>query len=102
MLNITHTMRMDQEAGAEQHTITMKGHADYDDNGKDIVCAAASFLIQTFAHVMSKWEEFTPGDVAITVTFPSGDDWAQGVLDTTLSGLRLLAISYPGHVSMTG
>lgn len=33
----------------KNYTVTMRGHADFAENGKDIVCAGASTLLYTLA-----------------------------------------------------
>lgn len=39
----------------KNYTVTMRGHADFAENGKDIVCAGASTLLYTLANTL---EEF--------------------------------------------
>jgi len=80
------------------------GHAGFAPHGRDIVCAAASALVQSAAHGITAH----CGARATVVDRPGGDyrldvprggnARAQAVLESALSGLRAIANSYPRHM----
>lgn len=49
------TIRMNSMEG--QYSVYVDGHADYEENGKDIVCAGVSALVQAFIYYCEKLEE---------------------------------------------
>lgn len=82
--------------------ITVHGHADYAEQGKDIVCAGISSLTQTFIAAVEKLtdEQFkydiSPGRADIYMENPGED--AQLLIGSFLIGCRLVAEEYPNHV----
>lgn len=92
----------------DEISLAMDGHAGYADAGSDIVCAAASILVYTFA---SRLREITGGD-GLYASLAPGEarvkvdaDWriageCTAVLDTITAGFMLLADKYPDHVSV--
>ena len=87
--------------------ITASGHADYAEEGKDIICAAVSTLIGTLALQMCEWE--TSGKVVDTeyhiggkgdsmLTFWARDDGIDYVIDYLYTGLKALSHDYPWNV----
>lgn len=81
--------------------LTASGHAGFDEIGKDIVCSAISILIQTLVAEM--------GNVADSYDFEmrGGYAWvkAEGdivvhVLDTIITGFRLLEENYPEYIEV--
>jgi len=83
------------------------GHAGFARAGKDIVCAAVSALVQTAANGVSAF----CGAVAVVHDDPRGDYRldihgggvrAQAVLESTIAGLRAIARSYRGYLTVRG
>jgi uncharacterized protein YsxB (DUF464 family) len=72
--------------------ITTKGHADYAENGKDIVCSAVSILMQTLA-IRSNSVQKSKGSMSIYTK-----DIA--ALELIVEGLKLIAETYPEHVEV--
>jgi uncharacterized protein YsxB (DUF464 family) len=99
-------VRCERERGAIVR-LTVSGHAGFAEHGNDIVCAAASALVQTAAHGVAT---FCGAARALTHDDPNGDyvlevprggnARAQAVLETTVSGLRAIARRNPGHVAV--
>jgi uncharacterized protein len=99
-------VRCQRERGAIVR-LTVSGHAGFADHGNDIVCAAASALVQTAAHGVVT---FCGSARALTHDDPSGDyvlevprggnARAQAVLESTVSGLRAIARRHPGHLAV--
>lgn len=77
----------------KQFTLVMRGHAGYDEPGKDIVCSAASILVYTLienigADRLSGWVE--EGDVMLRCRC-SEDSQERMALKVISRGLKLLA-----------
>lgn len=82
--------------------ISIMGHANYAEHGKDIVCAGVSTLAQT---LIKSIEELTtqkitydmkPGTVHIRHGNLSGI--AQALVDSFFIGVEMIATEYPNHV----
>lgn len=79
--------------------ITVDGHADYDEYGRDIICAAVSALTLTAANAV---EQFTEDQVDVeakeghfVMVFPGTISQASALLANTLVlGLQGIADSY--------
>lgn len=91
------------------HAVT--GHAGLSTVGKDIVCAAASMLTQTFAQLVYDNEDRLTDKPTITLENGNAYIYCQckdtknykhlcNWLDYTLRGYRLLAINYPEYVDI--
>ena len=83
--------------------VQMEGHAGSGEAGHDLVCAAASMLLQGCVYGLKKHgagirEQMTKGKATIYTT--RGVE-ADARVETMLDGLELLAVSYPDNVTMT-
>lgn len=91
---------------------TVRGHAEYSQDGNDIVCAAASMLAQSMMRWVQEHERLfdqihlfrvDEGDVALDVEARSE---VGGVVTAALSmvetGFHLLEEQYPGYVQFGG
>lgn len=90
-------------------TIAIRGHAEYAEAGKDIVCASVSILAMTIAQFAGTLKDeglanpeirMDKGDVYIDVnphSYTTYDDvlW---VVDNMCAGFELLAQQYPDNV----
>ena len=99
----------------EKLGITIKGHAKYDEKGKDIVCAGVSTLFYTLCNSLLKaprtWFKKEP-EMADSLTSDTGVSHikctpAEGyeayvilMYETVLTGLDLLATTYPDNVTL--
>lgn len=90
------------EIEIKSNSITVKGHANYAELGKDIVCSAVSTLFQTF---IASVEELTP-DV-ITAEIQPGNSLIRYaalspvsliLLNSFIVGVELIADNYPDYV----
>lgn len=86
-------------------SITITGHANYAEPGKDIVCAGVSTLVQT---LIQSVEELTtdqiqydmkPGEVHIK--FWCLSDPTRALVSAFFIGVKLIAGSYPDNVKLT-
>ena len=84
--------------------VTIEGHANYAEPGKDIVCAAVSALTQTFIESV---EELTADKIKYTITegkaviaFRNLSEKAQTLLNSFFIGLKMIANEYPANVQI--
>lgn len=92
-------------AEGNTHTLTVLGHANYAEYGKDIVCAGVSALVQA----LIGWAENNPhviecvsvddksGEVIIEC---QGDEDVAAVFYMTAIGMEQIAEAYPNHVDI--
>lgn len=79
------------EIRCRNNAMSIKGHAMYDEYGKDIVCAAVSVLVATFANMY---------DVNVIEDEPCNMELEWKEADTAFlrTGLKLLENTYPDNV----
>ncbi len=87
------------------HTISVSGHANYDEYGKDIVCAGVSALVQA----LMGWIEdnYDRADCInlnqkageVTISCDGGEELS-AVFNMAYIGLAQIADSYPDHVQI--
>ena len=92
-------------ADGSTHTLTVHGHANYGEYGKDIVCAGVSALVQA----LIGWAENKPyiiecisvddrgGEVLIEC---QGEEDVAAVFLMTALGIEQIADDYPQHVDI--
>lgn len=85
--------------------ISLKGHANYAERGKDIVCAGISTLVQS---LIQSIEELTTDTIQYsmspgTVDIKHGNlsEQAQLLMDSFFVGVNLIADEYPENVRVT-
>ena len=85
--------------------ITVSGHAEYAEHGKDIVCAAISTLTQV---LIASAEELTAADIKHAVTsgytvidIKESTERAQVLIDSFFIGCQMVAEQYPEYVRVT-
>ena len=86
--------------------VSIKGHADYDTYGKDIVCAAVSSIVTT---AINSILALTPDEIKydthdgnVSITVVGDDDIAQKLLNVMLNMLKELARDYPKNIKIGG
>lgn len=94
----------------DRHRVTMKGHASFDEMGKDIVCASASTLLYTIATFVNNMKEARHTKSPI-IKLENGDAFIECdvaskykshvmlVFDAICGGFELLSRQYPQNVS---
>lgn len=87
-----------------RYGVEIDGHADYAPSGEDVVCAAASMLFYTLAKRMM---DINPPGLVVEleggksfVSCAPGNERADEALATIRTGLRMLAMQYPDHVTL--
>lgn len=85
--------------------ITISGHAQYAEIGKDIVCAGVSALVQTLIQSIEELTtdtiqyDMSPGTVDIKFRDLSED--AQLLVNSFFVGVQMIADEYPDNVKVT-
>lgn len=89
----------------QQDRITVSGHAEYAEHGKDIVCAAISTLTQV---LIASVEELTAADIKPAVNsgytvidMEESTERAQVLIDSFFIGCQMVAEQYPEYVRVT-
>jgi uncharacterized protein YsxB (DUF464 family) len=87
----------------------VKGHAGFDDYGKDIVCSAVSVVVQSnllgLREVAGIDIDYSAGQGELVCMLPRGldsenKDKARLLLGTMYLTLRNIADNYPGNISL--
>lgn len=88
-----------------QNSISIKGHANYAEHGKDIVCAAVSALTQTLT---ASIEELTDDEIkynlspgTVDINHKELSKQAQILISSFFIGIQMIADAYPEHVKLT-
>ena len=103
-------LKIDIGKKGNRFSLKMDGHCGFDDEGKDIVCAAASILCLTLERVIRENEDKlirTP-DVDIKkgsckIEFEAKDEYTAALTNvfyTVDSGFRILASQYPENIQI--
>ena len=106
MINITYR--------PDKKEVKIKGHANYDEKGKDIICAGVSVLFFTLANALlkapDKWFKKQP-EMADSKASETGVSYikctpAKGyevyvtlAYETVLTGMELMATTYPDYIT---
>lgn len=84
--------------------ITITGHANYAEAGKDIVCAGVSTLVQ---NLIQSIEELTADKIqydmqpgTVHIKYGNLSEQAQLLADSFFVGVRLIADEYPDNVKI--
>jgi uncharacterized protein YsxB (DUF464 family) len=86
-------------------SLYVKGHANYADNGKDIVCSAVSCLCISLANTLlaagveKQCFRIEDGSFFVSTTVTENQAYAEGAFDTAVNGLQMIADQYPNHVT---
>lgn len=87
------------------HTLTVTGHANYAEYGKDIVCAGISSIVQALIGWLEenyyKANNITvnPKEGEVIISCEGGEDLA-AVFHMASIGLEQIADSYPDHMQI--
>ena len=98
-------VRARYRAEDNRHTLTVLGHANYGEYGKDIVCAGVSALVQALIGWIEEnsWKaeciSVDPKDGEVVIACEGGEDVA-AVFYMASIGLAQIADSYPDYVQI--
>ena len=86
-------------------TLYVKGHANYAESGKDIVCSAVSCLCISLANTMlaagveKRCFRMEDGSFYMSAAIAENQAYAEGAFDMAVNGLQMIAEQYPDHVT---
>ena len=84
--------------------ITFRGHANYDEFGKDIVCAASSATVLTSINAMlsinEKAIDVIQDDNNIDITILENDNITNKLIDNMLMSLKSIQEQYPKNIEI--
>ena len=84
--------------------IEIKGHALYDDYGKDIVCSAVSSIVTTTINGIISIDEdailYQVSDGKIVVKIKKDDEITLKLIDNMIDLLKKLSIDYPDNIKI--
>ena len=84
--------------------ITLKGHAMYEDYGKDIVCAAVSSITTTTINACISLDkdsiEYKQGSDELIINIKNKDKNTLKLIDNMISMLKELEQSYPKNINI--
>ena len=87
------------------HTLTVIGHANYGEYGKDIVCAGISSIVQALIgwieenYYKANCISVSPKEGEVIISCEGGEDVA-AVFQMASIGLAQIADSYPDHMQI--
>lgn len=87
-----------------QHTLTVKGHANYAAYGKDIVCAGISSLVQALIGWLEEYH-YKVENVSVDtkgggVTISAEGEEVTSIFQMVAIGLEQIADAYPNHIQI--
>lgn len=84
--------------------ITLIGHADYDDFGKDIVCSAASSIVTTTINAIIKFNKdyisYEEETNRFTITINTWNEVVNNLITNMLDLLKELENDYPSNIKI--
>lgn len=84
--------------------ITITGHANYDDAGKDIVCASVSSIVISSINCALRFNkdslEYKESTDKLEIRVLSSDESTKIVMDNMISMLRELEEEYPKNIKI--
>lgn len=84
--------------------ITIKGHADYDEAGKDIVCSSVSSIVTTSVNAIlifgKKTIEYKVSEGLVNIDIIRDDDTTRKLIDNMIALLTELSNDYPNNIKV--
>lgn len=85
-------------------SIVIKGHAEYDDYGKDIVCSSVSSITTTTVNAILMFNEHTikynVKEGLVTIDIIGNDEATKKLLDNMINLLTELSNDYPKNIKV--
>lgn len=84
--------------------LSVFGHANYAESGKDIVCSAVSSLCTAFANTLLQYGvpkvciRLEDGNVFVNAYIKENHHYCEGAYDMVTMGLSQISEQYPDHV----
>ena len=87
-----------------KNKIEIKGHALYDDYGKDIVCSAVSSIVTTTINGIISINEdailYQVSDGKIVIKIKKDDEITSKLIDNMIDLLKKLSFDYPNNIKI--
>ena len=87
-----------------EKNISILGHADYDDYGKDIVCAAVSSVVMCSVEAISQFDinavDIRQSNDKLEIIINKHDDITQKLIDNMLNCLKEIEKKYPKNIQI--
>ena len=87
-----------------KENISILGHANYDDYGKDIVCAAVSSVVMCSVEAISSFDinavDITQDNDKLEIIINKTDDTTQKLITNMLNCLKELEKKYPKNIKI--
>ncbi len=84
--------------------VTITGHAEYEDYGKDIVCASVSSIVTTTVNAIlmfnRKTIDYKVSEGLVDIRIISQDDTTKKLIDNMLGLLSELEADYPKNIKV--
>jgi len=84
--------------------ITITGHANYADYGKDIVCASCSSIVITSINVALRYDKnvlnYKEVEGSISINILRDDEFVRIIIDNMLTMLEELALTYKKNIKI--
>ena len=84
--------------------ISIKGHANYDDYGKDIVCAAVSSVVMCSVEAIATFDEnavnIQQNKDSLDIIINKTDDITSNLINNMLNCLKQIEIKYPQNIQI--
>lgn len=84
--------------------ITIKGHAEFDDYGKDIVCASASSIVITSINACLRYNKdslsYKEEQDKLTIKLKSDNEFILLIIDNMIASLKELSDAYPKNIKI--
>lgn len=93
------------EVTQHKDKISIRGHANYAEHGKDIVCSAVSVLVQTLIQSVENLTadriEYSMSPGTVDIKFWSLSDQSKVLIDSFFIGIKGIAEAHPANVKLT-
>lgn len=84
--------------------ITVKGHADYDEQGRDIVCSSVSSIVTTTVNAILLFDKqnikYKVSEGLVNIDILSSDETTKKLIDNMVNLLSELATDYPKNIKV--
>ena len=88
----------------EKKNISILGHANYDDYGKDIVCAAVSSIVMCSVEAISQFDinsvDIKQSQDKLDIIINKTDDTTQKLITNMLNCLKEIEKKYPKNIQI--
>ena len=93
------------KVGVTKNRILLLGHANFDDYGKDIVCAAVSSVVITTIEAIARFDEeaidINEAQNKLEIIINKHDDITDKLIGNMLNLLNELVMKYPKNIKIT-